>query len=530
MILKKPYGLLIKYFKLIHLILTLLTIYVAFNTKTILNFFQDYVSNNYYVAVFNNMASKYIAPFLYLSIVIILIMFIALFVLLKYKKKPNTFYLISMGYYLLLLVMVIISANLINGLNRGFWETVAARQYRDFAQIIYWPQYLFIFLLGIRTLGFDVKKFDFKKDIQELELTENDSELVEINIEFDTTKLRRTIRRLIREFKYYFLENKFIIMIISIILIALLGFSIFKSHEQTLYNYKQGSSFNYDGFTIKIMDSLITNLDYKGNKISDDNYYLLIKLNIKNNSKNNKKIDYNNFKLNQKNNYYNPSLDIGINFLDYGEPYFGDTIKVDASKTYLLSYIIDKKIISSDFQLSINNGYTIKNKELKKINIKLNPIIIDEVSLVNNFKINQEINFSGTYLNESKLNVLNYLISKSYNYKYKTCDSCPEYTSYVTAKFNSSIKRTLLVLDYNFYLDPTSEYYASAQSVHTFFNNFASIRYTLNDVEKNVNAEDITPTEIKDKVILQVPAEIEDASKIDLYITIRNKIYIVNLK
>ena len=122
------------------------------------------------------------------------------------------------------------------------------------------------------------------------------------------------------------------------------------------------------------------------------------------------------------------------------------------------------------------------------------------------------------------------MLSKSYNYKYKTCDSCPEYTSYVTTKFNTTIKKTLLVLDYNFYLDPTSEYYASAQTIHTFFNNFVSIHYTTNGEEKVANAEDITPTEVKDKVILQVPIEIEEASKIDLYITVRNKIYIVNLK
>ena len=73
MILKKPYGLLIKYFKLIHFILLLLTIYIASHTKIILNFFQDYVANNYYVNILDNMSSHYISLFLYLALLLTLV-------------------------------------------------------------------------------------------------------------------------------------------------------------------------------------------------------------------------------------------------------------------------------------------------------------------------------------------------------------------------------------------------------------------------------------------------------------------------
>ena len=47
MIFKKPYGFLIKNFRIIHIIITLLTIYIAINTRNILSFFRRFISNGY---------------------------------------------------------------------------------------------------------------------------------------------------------------------------------------------------------------------------------------------------------------------------------------------------------------------------------------------------------------------------------------------------------------------------------------------------------------------------------------------------
>ena len=47
MILKKPYGMLIKNFRKIHIILTILTIFISIEAHNILNFFNEYVANNY---------------------------------------------------------------------------------------------------------------------------------------------------------------------------------------------------------------------------------------------------------------------------------------------------------------------------------------------------------------------------------------------------------------------------------------------------------------------------------------------------
>ena len=85
MILRKPYAFLIKKFKIIHLILSLLMIYVAYKINSILNFIYDYINNIANV----NIASSYINFILFLAVVFIIIISLILYILMRYKKKPK---------------------------------------------------------------------------------------------------------------------------------------------------------------------------------------------------------------------------------------------------------------------------------------------------------------------------------------------------------------------------------------------------------------------------------------------------------
>ena len=73
----------------------------------------------------------------------------------------------------------------------------------------------------IRGLGFDIKKFNFTKDIQELNIEDIDSEEVEVNVNIDTKNIIRDINRRKRELGYWIKENLlFSIILISVILIG----------------------------------------------------------------------------------------------------------------------------------------------------------------------------------------------------------------------------------------------------------------------------------------------------------------------
>ena len=68
MILKKPYAFLIKHFKIIHLILSLLMIYIAYKINNILNFVKGYINNS----VNPSLSTNYIGPILFISVLVVI--------------------------------------------------------------------------------------------------------------------------------------------------------------------------------------------------------------------------------------------------------------------------------------------------------------------------------------------------------------------------------------------------------------------------------------------------------------------------
>ena len=63
----------------------------------------------------------------------------------------------------------------------------------------------------------------------------------------------------------------------------------------------------------------------------------------------------------------------------------------------------------------------------------------------------------------------------------------------------------------------------------TFATNFFKVRYVTNEATYTSIVKNVTPATLADKIVLQVPKDVENANEIDLLVTIRNKSYIINL-
>ena len=82
-------------------------------------------------------------------------------------------------------------------------------------------------------------------------------------------------------------------ILIIVFLIMLIGILIYKNLPKNYdFNYKEGDTFNSLGLTYNFEDSILTNIDYRGNLLSKDSYYLVVKLKITSNTNNNYKLDY----------------------------------------------------------------------------------------------------------------------------------------------------------------------------------------------------------------------------------------------
>ena len=534
MIFKRPYAFLIKYFKIIHFILALLFIYIGYKSYNIMVFFNDYISNNYSGNFYNNYYMEYISPIVMLCLYIIIILLAIILWLLIFKKKPTKSYITSIIYYSIIIINFMIIKNIMINMETNVITAEISRIYRDMSLILLIPQIFFIILFIVRALGLNIDKFQFEKDIKELEISTEDNEEIELTFKNDGVKLKRVIRRYFREFKYYLLENKLIVSIIGVILLISIVFLIINLFpEKTDDSYKQGKSFYYNGITYTIKDSIITNLNYNGDIITKDKYYVVLLLNIINKNESDQKIDFNNFRLLVNNNAIYPILDKGLNFVDYAKDYNGLIIKANNSFDYSLVFEINKEEISNNYQVKFMAGSTIVNKKRvgKYNNITITPSLIDKLILVNTYNLKDEVKLINSNLGNTTIKINGFEVTKKYVYDYESCykDKCNTYKGIVDLDYLKNNKR-LLILDYEYELDNSVPFINTSKTINGFMNYFAKIKYKKNDEYFYSKVKDVTPNNINNKVVLEVTSDILTSDEIYLSIIIRNKEFLINLK
>ena len=377
MILRKPYAFLIKHFKLIHLFISGLVLYLIFKTNSILNFFKDYISDD----ILKVDASNYINILIYLSLILIIGLAVSMIVLMRKKDKPLLFYILTIIGYSILFIGFVYVGSVINTLEFNLLDRKSISLARDITRFMLIGQWIFLLPYVIRTLGFDIKKFDFKKDLQELDIQDTDNEEFELLSPVDMKKVEKFGRRRIRELYYYYIENKFFILIILGIVLFISSIFIISSIDfSTLKKYDEKEVFKLDNFyTLKVEDSYITTKSDSGKNIAiNDNFYLIVKFTI--NSMYNKdfSLDTNKFLVSIKNKEFIPTKTYYNYFKNYGIGYKNQDISLNDNKSYILVYNIPNEYKNKKIKLEYNYRYDNSGKNPKMIKkiVKLEPEII----------------------------------------------------------------------------------------------------------------------------------------------------------
>ncbi len=530
MILKKPYAFLIKHFRFIHLGLAIPIVYLLIKTGGIVSFFGEYVASNYYTSI-SNIAGTYINYFMYLAILIILIITIFIYFLMKKKEKSTKFYFFLIIFYVILLVIIGITHSILKGMEINTLEATTARAYRDISYIFYLPQFFFLGYTIFRGIGFDIKKFNFEIDIKELEISDIDSEEFELTLGIEDYKIKRNIRRFIRELKYYIQENRFIFTILCSIFIIVLGTVIYLNFN-VYKTYRQKETLSHNNLNIKVMGSMVTNRDYSGKVFRDNKYYLVLKLAIENRGRENKTLDYNSFFINLDTRRVYPTLDRASYFIDYAMPIRQDTNLVPGSNDmYVLAYEITEKEVKKDYKLKILEQITYQIGEIapEYKTVSLKPYQAIDIETIKTFNLGKILTFEESNIGYSSLQIKDFSLGNTYAYEYESCqnNNCRTLTERLAT--NSNFK-TLLVLEAITNIDETTLYYKSARSSRVFPEHFFYIEYQDNDGSHISEIVNKTPQTYKNGYILEVSNEVENATAINLGIMIRDKKYLIKLK
>ena len=365
MILRKPYAILIKNFKLIHTIITICMVYLVYKTYLIYDYIRVFMKTDM-LATEKDITGELFNLQMFLLPGIIISLLIILLIVMARKKKPILFYVLNILFYG---VTIGIYSYLYSGLNyieTNIMELREIKLFHDIAMILLGVQIVSMVLSFIRAAGFDIKKFDFGKDLMELDVQDEDNEEFEVNVNVETNVIKRMINRNKRFIKYVYIENKFIIDII--LLFAIATVSVITYINVNVYNviYNEGDTFLAGNFDLGVTKSYITQQNYKGVKVTtDDKALLVVELNIKSYSKdqllNTAKAEM----VVNNNTYFPTKVEYKSLIFDLGNTYYNEEIATDFEKI-LLVYEIPKV----DSEKSIQFKY-INDIELKKN--KLNP-------------------------------------------------------------------------------------------------------------------------------------------------------------
>lgn len=348
MILKRPYAFLIKHFRLIHLIITTILAYLLIQNRNLYTFLGRCISD----VVNKYDANLYIHYGILLLFILAIGLFYVIYWLLKYKNKPKNIYIFSMVCYAIVGIVIFLTYNYINGFNTNVIDSKTIRLYRDILFITMLIQAYVVIVMLIRGLGFDIKKFNFSSDFQELNIKAEDNEEVEVNLGIDTTNIMRNVRKQKREFGYFFQEFKIYIIAIIIIILIFLGFKGYNYFEEKLKVYKQNDLVGSHNF-ITITDSYYS--------ISDNQNYVIIKFNIYKNGKN-EKININNLLLQIGKNKYTPDKTICSRFKSLGTCYKQQYITNNVN-SYIVVYPVTDLNIEKSYIIyneTYDNNYKIK--------------------------------------------------------------------------------------------------------------------------------------------------------------------------
>ena len=201
----------------------------------------------------------------------------------KQKEKPTKLYFIITLLYIGVIILISMDSGYLRTINFEQLSPRNSRLLRDINLIALFPQIVLIFLVLIRAIGFNIKKFNFAKDIEDLNIDVSDNEEFELTFGTNPDKLNRILRKNQRELKYFYLEHKPMILGILLSLFLFLGWTVYYRVIVLIKIFNQNEVVRINNISYKIEGFYSSNLNYRSENITEgNNIFLILKLRIYN--------------------------------------------------------------------------------------------------------------------------------------------------------------------------------------------------------------------------------------------------------
>ena len=540
MILRKPYAFLIKNFKKIHAVMALILLYLVYKSSNLMSFLNEYVTDQpSYVGT--EITDTLFNTWMFLLPVLIILASIVVIVLMVNKQKPYRFYFINIVSSIFVIVYYAYALNVIGDLELRLVDIRIMRAVRDLIVVVYASQLISTIVTFARATGFNIKQFDFGKDLKEMEIKESDREEFEVELNVDTDKAKRKARRTFRFSRYYYLENRLIINGVVAITFVIVCFSLFMNSFVYNKTYSSSEYFNTRDFIMRIEDAYVTTKDSKNNIITDENHSLVVlRVKIKKRYQNSDDIELDVAKTALKlgDTRYYPIMTYRDKLTDIGTSYEYQII-TDEYEYYLLTYQVETVKLDSktkEFNYVENMVFTKRGINPNIIHIALNFKNLDSDIEAKNYNLEEEVSFDESILKESKLTVSSVEINNTFKNTYQYCstsNTCYDMVEYLKPSVNSNYDKTLIKFSYQLIKDETLTT-NTINNLYNLLNAYATIEYKIDGVVKRQTSGfgQVVPTKTKEDNVayIEVVDEVAKANEINLILKVRNSEYIIKLK
>ena len=528
MVLRKPYAFLIKNFKLIHIILTVLMTMFFFRLKNINDFLVGYIDEGLYGRV-SDVVGKYIGVWGYLLPILIIGVLSLIAYLLKMKEKPIKYYIITTIAYIVEMILIVVANIILSTIQQGTATFTTVQIFSDLLKVLQYTPIPFLVVALVRGVGFNIKQFNFKKDLIELNINEYDSEEFELEVEVDTEDIKAKFNRKLRFIKYVYLENKKVFITIAIAIVVGIVFGIVSFINSLEKIYKEGHTFEAYGSTITVEKSYKTDKDTRGFLVKKNKFYIIVDLKVKNNYDQLLEIPYSNIylrvndekKYSPIDNYVNEFSDFGFRFISTNK------LKKLEERQVTLVYEIDSEYNKNDFRLEYLISKVSKNSEsasYQYVKVDLKPKEFGEVELIDTKKIGQELEFKKSLIDGTKIKIeeVEFKDKYSFNYTQVIGSEKKELFKTIVPKDTSKYRKTIMRLNANI----TENKNLNPLVYSSLFEKFATVEYELNG-KTYIQKPAIVDLSLEENEYnyLEVVKDVSKATKVTLVFTIRDKEY-----
>ena len=519
MILRKPYAFFIKMFKPIHLAIGLLIGYLMVSESDIFSFLDknEYTNIN---LVGQNIKSEYVSNSLYIVPIILMVLFIIILTIMFYKKKPITFYMVSIFCTIAILIINIYTINFFDVIEESIVSIKSVKLIHDLVFISMFIEGVLLIFVLIRGVGIDIRKFNFDSDISKIDIKDSDNEEFEVNIRFNIDQTRRERNKRIRYLKYAYAENKFIVNIVLlsvIILITVVCFLLFRNKTK-IYPEKYTIVANTGSFIVE--NSYIVNKSYDGKTLTD-NYLIVVDAKVKKNY-DSSEIYLNDFNIETSDKVYTPTTMYNKYLIDLGNGFYNDIATVEYGD-YIFVYEIPASYINKKLLFTYNDGGSISY-------IKLNPNMISYDGEPKTIELGNELAFDDK-LQGISFKINEYEIKNKYTINYSYCikdNDCINSIEYIKATLDKNYDKYVIKLNIEY--NNTSEY---KYKFYNLLTTFGYIEYYIGDAvkkEKSIELLSSTKKSEKNVMYLGVNKEIADATFVNIVFNVRGKQYVYKVK